>query len=215
MEKSNSGGSQFSAYLQRLNQFYQNEEVKTYFNLVLSLLAISFFIAFAIRPTLTTIAALAKEEKDQQEVAERLSKKLENLAEARKEMLAIKPRLDQVESALPDSPQAVLFLGQLEVLANENHLQRDSSQAKVNRPVKKSNEEDAGDQKKAEAGSSIQAEVIFSGNWENTENFLKELKKLRRFNQIETLGIKKARGQGDSLTLTLSLKAFYLEKDAE
>ena len=101
--------SRYSAYLQKISRFYQKKEVKIYTNLIFSLLAISVFIFFAIRPAVSTILSLNKEIKDQKEVVKRMDQKIENLKRAQKKYRSIENDLYLIEQALPTQAQIALL----------------------------------------------------------------------------------------------------------
>jgi hypothetical protein len=110
----------YQRYLSQIKEIYKKrEDIKVYSGLILSLLTISFFGFFAIKPTLSTIASLVKEIKDKREVNQKLQEKINALTLAQGELL-------QVSEALTPKPNLALFINQLEVLAKKNNLKINS-----------------------------------------------------------------------------------------
>lgn len=115
--------SRYQKYFLALRRLYdERPDVRAYLGILLSLVAVSFFIVFALQPTLTTIASLFSQIKTQQEVLAKLEEKSASLEQAQNTYLAMQDRLLEVRMAIPQSPQPALFLRQLEVLAVRNNV---------------------------------------------------------------------------------------------
>ena len=65
----------YQRYFVDLSRFYQKKQTRVYTGLVLTILTTIFFLIFAIRPTLITIAGLIKKIEDQKIIVEKLDKK--------------------------------------------------------------------------------------------------------------------------------------------
>lgn len=85
--------------------------------LILTLVALSVAILFAISPTLSTITQLQKQIEDSEIANEKLTKKIQDLTILSKKYSDIQPDLPVVFSAIPQTSQAPLLIGQLQALA--------------------------------------------------------------------------------------------------
>ena len=79
----------YRRYFTDLGRFHQTKKTRVYTGIILSLLTVTFFIIFAIKPTLTTITQLVKQTKDQKLVVGELEKKIASLSQAQNEYLAV------------------------------------------------------------------------------------------------------------------------------
>jgi Tfp pilus assembly protein PilO len=195
----------YRRYFTDLSRFYQSKKAKTYLGIILSLLTTTFFVVFAIKPTLVTITQLVRQIKDQKLVEASLEKKINSLAQAQNEYLAIESELYLLDEALPQEPQASLLLKQLETLA---------SQKNVNIKRLKINEFEL---KKTGSHKSEKQPLTFTftaiGDYPNLKAFLSSLADLRRIVLVESFSFqKKGTGEKTELSLNLVAKAWFLEK---
>ncbi len=194
----------YQRYFTDLSRFYQTKKARVYTGIILSLVTVIFFIIFAIKPTLTTIAQLLRQIKDQQKVVTELEKKITNLAQAQTEYLAVEPDLYLVDQALPQEPQVTLLIKQLETLAYQNEVKIDRLRF---------NEVDLA--KKATTKTEKQAinfNLSVSGDYANLKNFLTSLSTLRRLIVVENFSFQKGSIETPSLSLNLVAEAWFLEK---
>jgi len=195
----------YHRYFTDLSRFYQSKKAKTYLGIILSLLTTTFFVVFAIKPTLVTIAQLIKQTKDQKEVEASLEKKINSLSQAQNEYLAVEPNLSLLEDALPQEPQAPLLIKQLEALASQNNVSID--RLRINEFNLKKNS----------PPQSEKQPLTFSfaaiGDYANLKAFLSSLANLRRIVLVESFSFQK-KGVGEKTVLSLNLiaKAWSLEK---
>ena len=97
-------------YRRYVRPYLREPEKKAYTMLGLTLLALSVFGAFAIRPALGTIAGLRKEVRDLRMVDQQLSEKLAALASAQSQYKTIKKELYLLDVAIPDTPEVPTLL---------------------------------------------------------------------------------------------------------
>lgn len=191
----------YRRYFTDLSRFYQHKKARAYTAIVLSLLTVTFFISFAIRPTFKTIAQLIRETKDQKTVATELEKKINNLSEAQKNYLVVEPELSLVEEALPQKAEVTLLTRQMETLA------RQSGVAIVNLRFSEVN--------LTEKQTSKQ-EVKFSfnvlGDYLGLKSFLKSLTSLRRMVLVESFSFQTGKGESNILSLNLNGQAWFLNQ---
>lgn len=98
------------------------EKIIAYLYIFFSLLALSFFGFFAVRPTVTTITALQKQFKDSQKVLADLKVKNQALQTLTAQYQGLGSDLLLATNAIPDSPRIPELTRKLETLANQNNL---------------------------------------------------------------------------------------------
>lgn len=105
-------------YLEMLPDFKQ-EKTQAFITLVLTLIALSIFVFFAISPTLSTIAQLKKELEDNTFVDQQLVQKIANLSLLGQKYSFITNDMPTVLSALPQKPTVPLLAAQIQSLAKK------------------------------------------------------------------------------------------------
>jgi len=191
-----------------LGQFYRQKKIRVYTELILSLLTISFFLFFAIKPTAVIISGLIKKTADQKLVAKKLQAKINALTIARQEYLAVQPDLDLVKQALPQNAQPSELVKQLEALAIRTNVEIKSAQfSKV--PLK------ADTKKSPSKPEEVNFTLNLSGNYSDLKNFLQSLASLRRIVTLKSFTFKTKTGKNEVLVLSLKGQAFYLPSGEE
>ena len=112
----------YKEYISKSKEFYQQTMVKASTNLILTLIVISVFVFFAIKPTLVTITELNTKLKEREMVNRTLAKKIEALNQARIVYNKIAPNLPLVEHALPQKVNFKQFASKINYLAFSNNL---------------------------------------------------------------------------------------------
>ncbi len=196
----------YRRYFVNINQFYRQKKVRAYTGIVLSIFAVSFFIFFAIKPTLVTIASLMKEIDDKRVITEKLETKINALASAQREYQNVESDLYLVDQALPRDSQVSLFIKQLEALARKSEVAIDGIQ--INQvPLKEKSAS-------TDSSQSVNFSIAASGSYQNLVSYLQTVSSLRRIITIESFAIKTTKDEEDkTLGLTLNAKAFFMEGD--
>jgi len=195
------GYHRYQRYFTDLSKFYQKKKVRTYTGIILSLITVIFFLFFAIRPTLTTIAQLIRETKDQKNVATEMEKKINNLSEAQVNYLSIEPELLLVEQALPKKPEVALLTKEIEALAK---------QTGVGITSLRFSEVDLTTDGKQQEKQEIKISLNVLGDYPNLKIFLGNLMSLRRVILIEAFSFQTGKGESNILSLNLAAKAWFL-----
>lgn len=200
--------AKYSRYFQNLRREYeQKAEVKESIELLLTFLTISFFIVFALRPTINTITELVASVNSQKEIKNKLETKLTDLGKARQSFTQQEKRLFLVDQALPRDPAPDFFLRQLEGLVATHSLNLRSfsvSESLLHGQPSKDIKEPRN--KPLVAGTKLTAiAFVINGGFENTMGFLQDLENLRQIFTVETFsfGTGKA-GSGDNVILTVA-----------
>jgi len=195
----------YHRYFTDIRRFYRQKKVRVYTEIVLSILAVNFFLFFAIKPTLITITGLIKEIKDKKMVTQKLEEKINNLNLAQQEYLSVQDDIYLIDQALPVDSQISSLVKQVEGLVLKTGVSLEAiqySSLEIKQKVSK-NEPQA-----------IEVRLVVSGNYQNLKNFLSSLNNFRRIFQIESFGFKMPKKEGE-LMLSISRKTFYLRRTNE
>ncbi len=112
--------TRYSRYYTFIKPFLQNKAVKTYSSLVFSLITITFFGIFAVRPTLYAIVSLQRTLDEQHQILDSLNKKVDNLSVGKKNYQNLDPKLKQkLANLLPQNPALPIFASSLTGLAQQ------------------------------------------------------------------------------------------------
>lgn len=106
---------------ERILALQDKEQTKAYTYVILSLLTVSFFGLFALRPAFSIIANLQKQLTDDKGVFEALLKKTSDLKSLDKQYPS-KSDLELIYSAIPTSPQASSLIRQIEKIAQQSDI---------------------------------------------------------------------------------------------
>lgn len=201
--------ARYTRYFSRLAQIYgQRPAVRASFELLLTLLTISFFTVFALRPTFNAITELWSEIESQKQTKAQLGEKLTNLGNAQSALAQEQERLELLSQAMPENPQPERYLRQAEGLAARNQVSLitfnvDRVTLFGKTEMKKPKE---GQENLAEARVTLSV----SGEYNSLISFLQEIENLRRLIIIETVSFGAGKGkQAGSLVLTISGKIPY------
>lgn len=108
-----------SRYYTYIRPVLRNKTIKTYSSLIFSIITVTIFLIYAIRPTIGTIVSLQKSINEQKDTFERLDKKVSDLTEGRKNYEAIDPELKtRLVDLVPYSPSLPTVINSLNLLAN-------------------------------------------------------------------------------------------------
>lgn len=195
--------SRYNRYFIYVKPIIKNIYVKTYSSLVFSLVAITFFGLFAIRPTIKTIFALRQDISQQSKVLDELIQKSKNLEVGRINYEAIDSDLKQdIDSLIPDSVEIDRIIESLNNLASENQASISGLQIQPFEVYAAS-----------ESASLELKEVSFTfniqGSYQSLMRVLSQVPSNVRLLSIDTLNINKSE-EGSLLIMSINAKTFYL-----
>lgn len=196
----------YRRYVVNLGRFYQKKKARIYTGIVFSILTVAFFLFFAIRPTLVTIASLLKEIEDKRVIAEKLEDKINALNSAQIEYRRVEKDLYLVDEALPVAPNVSLFVRQLEALARKHNVVIDSLQFEA---ITLKSEVQTG-----ETGQETSFSLAVTGNYSQLKSFLETLTRLRRMVLVDDFTFESGE-EGEELVLSLNAKAHCLTYSVE
>lgn len=108
----------YSRYYVYLEPIVADPLVRGYFSLVASLLLVSFFLVFALSPTINTILALQKKIEEQKQVDTALQKKIADLVAAQDSFAQIQEILPAVFVGVPITPTPQTIISGVAVSAS-------------------------------------------------------------------------------------------------
>ncbi|KKQ26092.1 MAG: hypothetical protein US62_C0019G0019 [Candidatus Woesebacteria bacterium GW2011_GWA1_37_8] len=102
-----------------LDQYQRRGDIKVYIEIILSLLTITIFSIFALRPTLITIAQLIKDIDSKRDTLEKMESKLASLDEAQILFDRERDNIANLRIAIPFSPEPNIYIRQVEGVASK------------------------------------------------------------------------------------------------
>lgn len=194
----------YKSYFLNISGFYKKrEDLRIFLEIILSLVAISFFGLFALRPTFLTIAQLIKEIKNKEETLVKMDLKIGNLQTAQKVLEEEAGKISILESSIPIVPQPDIFVRQIEGLASKNSVK--IMGISVNGIVIKGNQTPNTDQKSSEVSplpdgaNGMGFSLSATGNYQNLISFIGNFQFLKIPVKIDILGINISKTEGGNI----------------
>jgi len=198
----------YQRYFVNIGQFYQRKKTRVYTEVVLSFLTATFFLFFAIKPTLVTITSLVKEIKDQQLVNQKLGEKIQALTQAQQEYARAEANLYLVNQALPQTANLSIFAKELEVLARTANITLEAIQFEsINLKGKLS------ETKNEALTPTVNFKLGALGNYLELKNFLHLVTSLRRLVSVTSFSFSQDKKEEKIMNLSLSAQAHFLETE--
>ena len=203
-----------SSYRRLLTKIPQpiKEKGKDYISVTAAIFLTAFLVAFAIKPTVITIAGLLGEIKAREETNQKLQQKINQIITAQIAYTQVYDQLVLIDQALPENPQFAPLIRQIEaerILTNLELTELNYSSIVLTGKT----------EQKTEKKSNLK-EINFSANMQGRypdfKNFLKENFNYRRIIYIDNFDIQQTQNQQEEINgLIISLKgnAFYLDND--
>lgn len=192
----------YKRYFLKVKGLYQQPAAKTSLALILTLLAISFFSLFAIKPTFMTIGKLVKEIKDKQSINKTLAKKVNDLEKGQINLELARNDFGLIDKALPLKADFNRLAGEINYLILYSKLILSSasfSEFSLIPPDSDKNEFDFN--------------LVVDGDFSSTNNFIKDLENLDRILEIKSISFStKTEVENAKLQADISGKAFFLSQ---
>lgn len=198
--------NRYKRYYRDLTPLIKTPAAKAYTMFILSLLAMSVFGFFAIRPTIKTIVGLNKEIKDARATDKALQEKINQLSDAQQEYTKVQNDLPIILAALPADSGFSSLLKQIEATAKQTGASVSGIQfqdvAIYGSRAKK--ESTASSQI-----SEIPFKISFTGDYKNAYQLVNSLSKIERIIGVENINISSSTAiEGGNLTVTVAAKAY-------
>lgn len=189
-------------------------DLRIYLELVLSLMTISIFAFFAIKPTVITIIDLNKEITEKERINLALQQKLTSLQTADYLMQSETPRLLLLDQAIPSKALPEVLIKQLENLANSKSLKilNVSLSDTIIVGKKDTSKKGLDEIKLSSKSNTLPLIMSVTGDYQNLAAFLSDIENLRRPIKINSLSITSNMSENQrTLVLTIAGLTPYYE----
>jgi len=208
-------------YFGRIYRFYEQPSVRVSTALLLSVFTIIFFIIFAIRPTLTTVAQLIRKIEDQKIALEKLDAKATALSQAQQAYQENLSKIELLNQAVPEDYAVQDLIKYIEATAAYHQLPLKAIlvndvlyAASDSAKAVKTTQEDQSDLEFPNIGVMVSLEE----NYPNLRDFANDLVNMPRMVALQEISIFHPDEEGEEKTtdirLNIQLDAAYLPKDA-
>jgi Tfp pilus assembly protein PilO len=194
-----------SRYYTYIRPVIKSKGVQEYGPLIFSLIMVSFFSIFALRPTLTTIASLQKAIETQNQTYNQLVQKVETIKIAKNNYLALNPQTrDQVEQLLPNDTALPSLIEELRGIAKTYDASIAGLQFEAldldGKPEKLI---------KTPAQKEIPFTMNLRGNYSSMIQFIDSLTKINRIISIDAISMRTT--TDGSLSISVNGRAHYFK----
>jgi Tfp pilus assembly protein PilO len=205
----------FRRYYQRLKPFLTKQKNSQSTAAIFSLLAVSLFGWYAIRPTAQTILFLRREIADKTSVNQKMEDKITSLIEAQATYEAISEKLPLVDEAIPVTPEAVELAAQLQNLASISGASVSAIQVQ-SVPIGADATPSASPQTDKKEGPTFGVTAVLDGSYAAISSFMNGIITLRRITTINLVSLRPDRGAGalgaPSINLVIKLTSYYKQQ---
>lgn len=196
---------QYSRYYTYIKPILKNKYVKTYSSAVFSIITITIFSIFAIKPTVSTIVSLQKSINEQNELLQRIEQKTQSLTEAKNNYQSLPQETkDNLESLVPSYTSLPELVDSISSIISSH--QATSSGLQIEQIDLYGPTENL--LRKPET-KEIELLVNIQGTYPQLASVLEKLSKSNRLIKITSANFNKAEGGG--LTLSVTGKAYYFK----
>src|SRR3989344_2762148 len=175
----------YQRYFSNLFAVYKNrDDVKALLEIILSLATITFFVAFALRPTIITITHILKDISTKEETLETLKRKRDNLDQAQNLYNQQIDRILLLDDSVPKNTEVEKYVRQIESISLKSNvlltnLKIEETTIKgAQKPVQKSKTEELEELPPGSSGFSFSSSA--NGNYSQLIAFLENIENLRR-----------------------------------
>lgn len=183
-----------------VGSYRERADIRVYLEILLSLVTVSIFSIFALRPTILTIAELIKDIEAKRTTLAKMEEKIRNLSQAQNLYDRERPKIVILKSAIPEKAEALVFARQIEGLSEKHAstvlgITTDEALIKGNDPnmgISPKNESSLKIEPLPEGASGLAFSVNTSTlpeEYKKIPNFLSDVEKARRPVQIDFLSI--------------------------
>lgn len=184
------------------------KKTETFMTLILTFIALSFFVFFAINPTLATISQLNKQLEDSKVVEKQLEEKISHLSALQQQYSHIEPEVPIVFSSIPQTPKVGLFIAQLQAIAKKSSVTLLLLQT-FPVEISKNQSADSLAIDKPDYYFSYIFAINIEGEYKNISNFLNSLVSFQRLVTIDSLSITKSPSNSEKIQLSVRGKTYF------
>lgn len=200
----NSKSKIYSRYFTHIKPLGKLPIIKTYGSTIFTLIVITVFIFFAIKPTVETILILQKKLSDMTEVLDKINKKAEDLSLGKQNYDNLDPNIkDKISSSVPSSVDIKSITQSLEQAAQT--YEASISALQIQPLVIKTKTEGV-------VGKLEEINFTFNveGSYQNLISLLQDLRGSSRLISIDTVSLSKVT-EGSGLIMSIIGKAYYIK----
>ena len=185
----------------KLHPLLDNKKNATYFTAILSILTLSFFGIFAIKPTITTAVSLQKEIGDLRALNDKYEEKITSIVRAQSEYEKIRDDIPLFFATLPDRPQFT------KLIINEEQIASNSGMTLVTfqldpMPISKTEEK--------KGLVTLNLSIGATGEYGNAYNFLTHFLRSQRVVSIADIDLSQDQATyGGKIRVSLKAKSYY------
>jgi len=200
---------------QKLFPVLQKEKARQYGILALTFFTMTVFGVFAVNPTITTIIELQRTLEDVRLVESKLSQKRNTLQVLKGKYDILLPDLALVDRAIPQRPQPVRFIGQIQAIANNSNVTLSDMRIET---LSLTGTE-AHKRIKGKSNSPLPMlpentqlfafDITVSGTYPQVRNFLVNISNFERVTTIESISLARLTTDSPIVTLTIQGRTFY------
>ena len=196
-----------SFFLNVLNAYNSKPNLRIYLELMLSLVTITIFSIFAIKPTILTIIEISNEIKGKEATIVKLNKKISDLKTANNILQSQSENLSLIDQAVPNEAELKKLIKQIETISILNSVEIKSLTSSellikgIREKKKKVNDVTALPDNPEELPISFS----ISGDYQNLSTFLKSVENLRRPLKVDTLIFNTSKSTDDQKIITLTI----------
>lgn len=178
-------------FLKLLVKYRKRDDVKAFLEVILSLITITFFSIFALKPTVLTITELVRSNKEKERTIQKMDEKIRNIQTAQNVYRQNAEKIPLIKNSVPDTPSPDTLIRQIEGIANLNSViilgsSVDETLLIGMEDSKKKSKEDI---VLPEGARIMNFSVSTSGNYSSLFNFLSNLGNMRRPIIIESVNL--------------------------
>ena len=192
-------------YLKLLIVYKKRNDVRMFLEVLLSLITITFFSIFALKPTLLTISQLIKDNREKEETINKMEQKIKNIATAQNIYNQNIEKISLIEQAVPNTPTPENLLRQIEGIAYTNSVTVIGSSVNevvlIGEEKKKNNKNEI--KNLPENVSTITFSVNLTGPYLSLYSFLFDLENSRRPLIINSININSSKKENESIIVML------------
>lgn len=196
---------QKTRYYTYIKPYLRNKTVRTYSSLIFTLLMVSVFAVYAIRPTVITITSLHKSIEEQQEISRKLKQKVSDLADGRTNYERIEQDTKtKLNNLVPGNPDLHNLIDSINALAYQSQATMSGIQFSPVEfdPINPN-------LSKVATAREIQLNINFQGTYPSLMGVLNGFRTLNRLVSIQSVNMN--RQEGDNIIMTVSAKTMYIK----
>lgn len=200
-----SQSQRYSRYFTYIKPITRLPIIKTYGSTIFTLLVMTIFIFYAIKPTVETILVLQKKLENSTKVLGQVNQKTNNLSLAKQNLEKLDPNIkNKVSTAIPDTVSLKSFIQALEQTAKSHDASISALQTQPLTLETKLDNQQVG------AVSEISFTFNTEGEYRNLIALLQDLRTSARLMTIDSVALSKL-SEGGGLILSLTGKAYYIK----